>query len=266
MNMRNVAAPLVFLSALALSTGCLSSSKDNSLSDVDDLLTRIEKVHLASEVARERMHTSVDTLHSIVSSEYGGDVITAYDVYLESIEASEKQAEKMRKSIDGMRRSAERVFDSWAQNLESISSQDLRRRSQARLTETRERYQLIAAAAQPAQSTLDVLNQSLRDHAMFLAHDMNPTSVTELEGGVRDVTDLADELDGLLANCMAAAQDYVLTAAPPGEIEAPEDTPKSGTDSASKTRRVTTDERVGATSKSDAPSSGTTARRTGGKQ
>ncbi len=57
--------------------------------------------------------------------------------------------------------------------------------------------------------------KALRDHANFLAHDLNAGALDEIQGEVKVVATAARELDRLLDTSLAAARSYVEHAAPP---------------------------------------------------
>jgi len=205
--------------ALVLAAACASSSKNASIRQIDDLLTRVERVHLDSELAQERMRTAVDALHSISSPGSGGDPAETYDALVEALEGVEEQAEKLRDSAQAMEDAAAVVFERWSAGLDEISSPNVRRRSEQRLHETRQRYRAILVALEPAQVSLDMLGRELNDIAVFLAHDLNPASLSAIEAEVRNVTRRAATLDGTLAECRAAAEDYVKSTALPSDLE-----------------------------------------------
>lgn len=212
-------------------TACASSSKGGaSLKNVDDLLIEVEHVHMDAELSMERMHDAIDTLHILVSPNFTGNPVDAYADFLESVDFSEDQAEDLRLSVDSMEDAADDVFGQWAEDLTTFTSAALRKRSQIRLEETRDRYGDILAAVEPALWGYDSLNLGLRDYAVFFGHDFNMASVSELEADVRALTDQADELASRFNQCLAAAQTYVRSSAMPGNLEGPEPEKVSGTD------------------------------------
>ena len=70
-------------------------------------------------------------------------------------------------------------------------------------------------AVDPAQKVYQEVNLSLRDHALYLNHDLNPGSVSEIRDDIRALTSLADELEGMFDVCLEAARIYVESAALP---------------------------------------------------
>jgi hypothetical protein len=103
-----------------------------------------------------------------------------------------------------------------------MQSLELRQRSQARLTETRTRYQAVLDTAGPALVAFKQLNQHLQDQALFLGYDYNQDSVAALAGDVGNIRKEATYLSGTFDACLAASLRYVQSAAPPTPAPLPE--------------------------------------------
>jgi hypothetical protein len=222
---RSIAALLPTLLCLG---ACASFARqDQSLRKVDNLVERIERVHLESELSKARMREGLASLAQVADPNMKGDVSIAYADFVKTVEASEKQAKALRAAVEPMKRSAKPFFQQWSDDLQDFTDQKMRKRSRTRLNETRERYEAIVAAVDPALAGYELFNQSMRDNMLFLGNDFNPTSVAMVRGDVRSLTRQAAELDGYFDACLDAARAYVQQAALPTEVaeEAPSSKP-----------------------------------------
>jgi hypothetical protein len=217
---RSARRQLPLLLLLAACAG--QTEKAESVQRVDDLLAHVESVQVDSVVSKERARAALDQLEAICSPNFAGDAKEAYGMLLERIEGSEKQARQLRASIEPMRLSAESVFRQWATDLDHFGSTRMRQRSQTRLDETQARYRTVQATAQSAQISYDAYNGDLRDHALFLSHDMNVAAVSELSGDIKLMRDVLTELDDRMDACASAARAYVEAAALYGQTETPD--------------------------------------------
>ena len=219
MNWRTCARSLaVVLPVLAGLTACKGSSKQMvGLRRVDDLLGRIERVHVECELSRESARIALDTLHAVVA--LGTDAMASYAELVDALEVSEERAEALRAVIKPMDRAAEQVFEQWNSDLNSFTRAEMRKRSRDRMLDTRERYDAIITAAEPAREAYEELNAGLRDCVLFLGHDFNANAVAEIESDVLALTQLASELDERLEECREAAWEYLQTAAMPVRVE-----------------------------------------------
>ncbi len=195
------------------------SSQKVGLSKVDDLVTGIERVHVDAELSKERIAIALETLHTLVAPDFVGDAVIVYSDMLRAIERSDAQMRELRSSVTSMKVSAGPVFAQWTEDLDQFNGEAMRRRSQARLDETRQRYKDIVDSVDPALAGFERFNSSMRDHALFLGHDFNPTAISEIEGDIRTLTNLVSEVNDDFDDCLEAARVYVELAALPLHLQ-----------------------------------------------
>ena len=183
--------------------------------DVDDLVASVEKVNKELDRSKASMLSAVQGLQAITAPDFQGDAAKAHKDLVKIVETSEDQAEELRDSIEEMQAAAIPVFDQWTKDLEAYSNPEMRQRSQARLAAARERYDAVVAAVEPLLVEYESINQSLRDHVLFLKHDMNPAALTTIQDDVRSVAKDAASLDGRFNSGRAAAMAYIESTAQP---------------------------------------------------
>jgi hypothetical protein len=91
----------------------------------------------------------------------------------------------------------------------------LRTLRQIRLAKTRELYEMLEIAVDPAMADYDKFNSGLQDHELFLAQDFNASSLADIREDVRGLVRLASDLDIKLDETLAAARMYIDSAAMP---------------------------------------------------
>jgi hypothetical protein len=170
----------------------------------------IERVHVESERSRQVIADSFERLNTLAAGRFDKEpAATAYARFVQSIDIADQQTRRFRSVVQPMLASAQPVFTQWAADVKSIQSERLRQRAELRFAVAKERYDAITAAAVPAQDRLDAYVRSLRDHATFLAHDLNPSALQELQDEVKSVAAAARELDRGMESCQAAARAFV---------------------------------------------------------
>lgn len=231
---------LVLSLALAASAGCASSKPGNSLVQVDQLVTSIEKVHTSSEMAQTRVIESLDSLRSLVALDFGDDVVGAYAKTEIALSESTKQLAAFDDDVKQMKEMAEPVFKKWASDLDSFTNLEMRLKSQNRLAQTRSRYDAIVMTVEPTQAAFATLHQQISDCALFLKHDLNAAACAALRPDVEALSMATEHLDEQLARCQSAAKDYVEAVAlpsipaPAGEGDAKAGSKSSGARAATK--------------------------------
>lgn len=203
------------LTVLCLPSCGLFGSSDDGPTHVDKLVTWVERVHVESELAKEKSQTAISSLEGIASGDFDGGAAVSYRRFVEAISQSERQAERLRQTVEPMQSAAESLFQKWQDNLSSFTNENMRTRSETRLRVTRDRYEAIMTAVQPALAVYDNLHKNLRDHALFLGNDLNPEAINVIQEDVRVAGQLATELDQSLAACMDATRAYVEQSALP---------------------------------------------------
>jgi len=210
------------LSLVTVALGsCASSRKSQGLTNVDDLLTRVEQVQIESVVAREKASAAFDAFGQIVAPEFEGDPMIVFNDLVEKINASKAQAARLQSCVDPMKQTADSVFFAWTNDLEKFGNTNLRQASQARLAETRARYSAVHDAAVAALVSINAFNADLSDQALFLEHDFNSTSVAVIATEVPALTNQARDLSKRLNDCVATSKAYITASALRGQLEAP---------------------------------------------
>ena len=211
---------LTATAALVLLPACATFFEESvPLQEVDDLVGRVERVHVECEIARTRVATTLGQLATLVSPSYAGDVMQGYAQYVAAVEASEKHAGQLRSAVAAMRAAAEPFFERWEADLDQYASTSMRERSLGRLAETRARYQAVTTVVEPVSEGYASISATLGDLVLFLSHDFNPSALEQAREELEDLSQRAAELDGQLQACMQAAREYVERAALPERVE-----------------------------------------------
>lgn len=202
--------------ALALPLGACASTKQSAgLQRVDQLVTRVEAVHLQAELSKQSVYQTLLTLRPVVMPTEG-DAAALFGSFVDALAASEDRARELHAAIAPMEQSARQVFAQWEQDLRAISSDSMRERSRNRMLEARMQYDAVARSAKRASEDYTALNESMQDIALFLGHDFNPTAIALIEADALAVRERAQALGTELERCLAAAKEYAAAAAPLG--------------------------------------------------
>jgi hypothetical protein len=190
--------------------GCALFSGDQPAPGrVHEFTATVERVHVEAELARDRAGAAVQALRNVASGDLGRDAVPAYEQLMQSIGDSEGQADVLAGAVASMHAASEPVFEHWAEDIEGIADPGLRQRGTARLQAARERYRVIADAIDPAVLAHRSLNQSLRDYALFLGHDLNHAALADARPGIELATQNGRALQAGIEHALAAARAYL---------------------------------------------------------
>lgn len=215
-----LAPVLALLPACSAVSSIFPSSSDHEASfvKVDDLLGRVERVHVDCELAGQTVREAIESLMVLVGPEFRGDAALAYEDFALAIEIAEEQAKALRESFDPMDRAAEGVFERWEADLEAFSSDAMRQHSEERMTASRTRYEAVSKAVDPAILAFEDFNRALKDQALYLGNDFSADSISVIEKELRDVSQRATSLSRNFERATRACQEFVRKGALRGQV------------------------------------------------
>ena len=155
-------------------------SDPEGVKQTDNLIKKAEEVVEESVSAREQLAKTLDTYNAIFA-DGTTDVRKAYRDVEGEMKKTEERRLEVRKKIDEMKTEADAYFAGWTESLQQIGSEDLRSRSEARMAETRARFDGILAAANEARDAYEPFMANLKDQWTYLGSDLNPNGIASLK-------------------------------------------------------------------------------------
>jgi len=146
----------------------------------DILSSRVKSARDTQEDAKKEIQSTLEQFGKVVSYQ-GGDLEATYKKLSGELESSEDSAKAVRKRIDDVESVADALFSEWEQELGQYSSTDLRRKSQAKLTQTKSRYKDMLSAMKRAEQRIDPVLRPLRDQVLYLKHNLNARALSAIK-------------------------------------------------------------------------------------
>jgi hypothetical protein len=204
------AVSLLFLAAALArpSNAQLFGSDPESLKRTDSLIKKAEGTIKQAVTARQEIEKTLDSYNALFKPDVA-DTRAAYKSVEKGIERSEKQRGEVRKHLEEMKVEAEAYFQSWNQSLQQISNQDLRKKSEQRMAETRGHFDGVLAAVTEARDQYEPFMANLKDQWTYLGHDLNPSGIASLKPDADKLNADAKVLFKKIDAGMKKAGDYV---------------------------------------------------------
>lgn len=149
----------------------------------DILADRVAAGREDQREAQEQFESAFAQFKAMTGFE-GGDLEAVYDELDAEFRRSESKAEDVRKRIRSIEQVSSDLFEEWEDELDGISSSDLRSRSREKLRDTRARYERLIAAMRRAERSMEPVLTAFRDQVLFLKHNLNASAIASLEGSV----------------------------------------------------------------------------------
>ncbi len=176
----------------------------------DILSSRVKSARDAQEDAKKEIQTTLEQFGKVVSYE-GGDLETTYKKLNGELENSEDSAKAVRKRIADVESVADALFSEWEQELGQYSNADLRRKSQAKLTQTKSRYREMLSAMKRAEQRIEPVLRPLRDQVLYLKHNLNARALSAIKGELVKVDAQVDQLVKDMNRSIAEADKFIQT-------------------------------------------------------
>jgi hypothetical protein len=174
----------------------------------DILSSRVKSARDAQEDAKKDIQSTLEKFGNVVSYQ-GGDLEATYKKLSGELESSEDSAETVRKRIRDVESVADALFSEWETELGQYSSADLRRKSEAKLSQTKSRYKEMFGAMNRAEQRIDPVLKPLRDQVLYLKHNLNARALAAMKGELVKVDAQVDRLVRDMNRSIAEADKFI---------------------------------------------------------
>lgn len=111
----------------------------------------------------------------------GGDLEKNYNKLSSAYEKSKEDAAAVSEDIKELDKVAEDLFEEWKDEINEISSQDLKRRSKKQLKETKSKYEDLHKKLVSSEKKMDPILGKLKDQVLYLKHNLNSKAIAGLK-------------------------------------------------------------------------------------
>lgn len=190
------------------SSAQIFGSDPEGLKQTDNLIKKAEELVEETVSAKGQISKTLDTYNSLFAEDVE-DVRKAYKSVESEMEKTEKQREQVSKKLDEMKTEAEKYFTGWSESLQQIGNEDLRKRSESRMAETRSHFDGILDSVREAREAYDPFMTNMKDQWMYLGHDLNPDGIASLKPDAEKLNGQAKELFEKIDAGMNKAEEYI---------------------------------------------------------
>jgi hypothetical protein len=174
-----------------------------------DIMTdRVQAARDSQHLAKETITNALEEFRTIVNFQ-GGDLERQYNKLNRVLQNSEARAQDVHDRIDAVENVSEALFREWRSELKQYSNRELRRSSELKYEETRDKYERMMAAMKNAESKIAPVLQPLRDQVLYLKHNLNARAIAALSDELVSVQSNVDELIKDMENAIAEADTFI---------------------------------------------------------
>ena len=199
---------VVLLVAGALLAPVAVRAQDEGLKQVDRLIKVSGETVQSIAEAKLQLERTV-TGYNAILAEQAKDRRGAYKDLIKDKDNTQTKVEAVRQRVAGMEQEANTLFAAWAKNVEGITEEGLRKKSQARLDDTKKRFGDILSAGKQAREAYDPFMKQLADQITYMGHDLNPEAVASLKPDAAKLNDQATKVFARVDETMKVAREYI---------------------------------------------------------
>ncbi len=209
------ARTLALLAALAggsLLTGCQSVYYDAM-----ELVGREKRDLLRSELTgmvgdqedAEEAFTDALTRIKALTGFDGGDLEREYDALADAYDDAASAADDIDARMDEIETVAADLFAEWEEEIGEIQSPSLKAGSRKKLRETQARYGRLHARLVETRASMDPALTLLKDHTLFLKHNLNAAAVGALGDEMSNIEGEIEVLKRSIRQSIEEAQRFI---------------------------------------------------------
>jgi len=207
MPTRHAFFALVLMVACSLAVGACQKAYYGTMESLgvhkrDILVDRVEAARDDQQEAKEEFQTALERFASVVNFD-GGSLRAVYDDLSDQLATCENQAEDVGERIDSIEDVSAALFKEWEAELDEYTNDELRRKSEDSLRDTRRRCDDLVSAMRRAEAKMQPVLDAFNDQVLFLKHNLNAQAIASLQGEVAsiesDVASLIAEMNAAIA-------------------------------------------------------------------
>jgi predicted nucleic acid-binding Zn-ribbon protein len=147
----------------------------------DLLVSDVKKARDAQDAAKVQFASALEQFSSVVNVQ-GGELEKKYKTLNAEYERSKSRADAVKGRLNEVKRVGKDLFAEWDKELDNYKSDNLRRASQTKLTQTQKQYDRLVAAMEKAESKITPVLDAFGDQVLFLKHNLNAQAISSLQG------------------------------------------------------------------------------------
>jgi hypothetical protein len=146
----------------------------------DILVDRVKDAKEDQEEAKKQFQSALEQFKSITGFQ-GGDLEAKYKKLNREYEACESRAGDVRKRIASVDSVAQDLFKEWQKELAEYDNAELKRSSEEKLRDTRDRYSQMYQAMKNAEGKMEPVLKQFKTQVLYLKHNLNAAAISSLQ-------------------------------------------------------------------------------------
>jgi benzoyl-CoA reductase/2-hydroxyglutaryl-CoA dehydratase subunit BcrC/BadD/HgdB len=174
----------------------------------DILIDRVEDARDEQEAAKEQFKTTLERFQELTNFK-GGELESKYRKLNSEYERSKERAQAVTDRINAVDQVANDLFDEWETELKEYDDRELRKSSEEKLRQSRERYKQLLAAMRKSEASMQPVLKAFGNQVLYLKHSLNAQAVASLEATADEIRDDVQQLIKEMEASIAEANAFI---------------------------------------------------------
>ncbi|MCA8969477.1 MAG: DUF2959 domain-containing protein [Planctomycetes bacterium] len=174
----------------------------------DLLVDFVQKGRENQAEAKEQIQETYKTFQALTGTD-GGELEVVYKRLSKDLDRSKGEADDVKKSIADIEKTATAMFTEWQKEIGEIQTPELRGKSESLLADTKTRYGKMIGAMRDAEGSMTPILRKFEDHVLFLKHNLNAKSVSDLQSTVDKIGGDVSRLIEDMESSIQEANDFI---------------------------------------------------------
>ena len=211
-RVRPAALGALVCALLSAATGCKSAYYNTweklGWAKRDILVDRVEDARDDQEAAKKQFKTTLERFQEVANFQ-GGDLEAKYKKLNGEYEDSVAAAEDVTKRIKAVEEVANDMFKEWQEEIKQYSNAELRRSSEQKLRDTRQRYNQLIGVMKQAEGKMKPVLAAFKDQVLYLKHNLNAQAVSSLQATAAGIESDVGRLIADMERSIAEANAFI---------------------------------------------------------
>lgn len=174
----------------------------------DLLKNNVEEARDEQAKATEQFKDALTQLKEMYGFK-GGDLEGAYDKLKSEFDQSAARATAVKERISKVEKIANDLFTEWEKEIGEMQNSTLASSSRTKLTDTRRKYEQLAAAMKRAETSMEPVLNQFKDQVTYLKHNLNAQAIGALKGETVDIEKEIGKLIQEMNKSIAEADEFI---------------------------------------------------------
>lgn len=175
------------------------------------LVSEVRDVQEIQIEAQEDFLATLGLFRQVVETTDPEQLEALYGDLQDGVDDCEDDVEALRKHIAAVESDATKLFEEWRAELDLFTHAEVRKKSEAMLEDTVERYARLRESLERNEQGFEPVLAAFQDYVLFFNHNLNPRAIATLSDTYPPFMEGVLKLEGLVEEAVEETEEFIST-------------------------------------------------------